>query len=267
MIQLDLINLSAGYDSPLVREANATLMGGELIALLGRNGAGKSTLLRHISGLLPLMDGEVRVNRQSIHKMSVRERARLISVVSTRKSRVPQLTAREVVGLGRSPYTNRMGRLRAEDRRVVDRALALVGMSDFAERFVHQLSDGENQRIMIARALAQDTPVILLDEPTAFLDLPNRYDLALLLHKLSREQEKIILFSTHDLDIAFQLCDRIMLISGQELITLPTSEMQSSGHIEVLFSSSHIDFDPHTGAVRLVASERDEGMCRSAPVE
>lgn len=252
MIKLQLQALSAGYDTPLIRDAFATLTGGELIALLGRNGAGKSTLLRHIAGLLPLLDGDVLVNDQAIHRMSVQERAKLISVVTTRKSRVPQLTASEVVGLGRSPYTNRLGRLSVQDRQLVAHALEQVGMSHYADRYVHQMSDGENQRVMIARALAQDTPVILLDEPTAFLDLPNRYDLALLLRRLSREQGKIILFSTHDLDIAFQLCDRIMLIAEQQLITLPTSEMRGSGHIEALFSSEHIRFDPHTGSVHLV---------------
>lgn len=250
-MKLHLNHIAAGYDNPLIREGNATLEGGQLVALLGRNGAGKSTLLRHIAGLLPLLSGEVLVEGKMIHQMDERERAKLISVVSTRKTRVPQLTAAEVVGLGRSPYTNLMGRLSISDRTVVREALQLVGIEHLADRYVHQISDGENQRVMIARALAQDTPVILLDEPTAFLDLPNRYDLALLLKRLVKERNKIIIFSTHDLDIAFQLCDYLMLINEKKLITLPTEEMKSSGLIEALFSSEKVQLDPHTGAVHL----------------
>lgn len=253
-MKLQLNHISAGYDHPLILGANATLDGGQLVALLGRNGAGKSTLLRHIAGLLPLLSGKVLVNGNEIHKMDERQRAKLISVVSTRKSRIPQLSAIEVIGLGRSPYTNLMGRLSAHDRTVVREALELVGIEHLAEKYVHQISDGENQRVMIARALAQDTPVILLDEPTAFLDLPNRYDLALLLRRLAKERNKIIIFSTHDLDIAFQLCDQIMLIQHQELITRPTEEMKSSGLIEALFSSKQVRLDPQTGAVHLSQS-------------
>ncbi|MBR8704089.1 ABC transporter ATP-binding protein [Porphyromonas levii] len=250
-MKLLLNHISAGYDRPLVKDGNTMIEGGQLVALLGRNGAGKSTLIRHIAGLLPLLSGEVLVGEKAIHKMDERERAKLISVVSTRKSRVPQLSAAEVVGLGRSPYTNLMGKLSANDRAAVREALELVGISHLSDRYVDQISDGENQRVMIARALAQDTPVILLDEPTAFLDLPNRYDLALLLKRLTKERNKIIIFSTHDLDVAFQLCDRLMLIQNHELITLPTEEMKSSGLIEALFSSEQVQLDPHTGAVHL----------------
>lgn len=250
-MKVELNGVSVGYDQPLLTGAEAQLNSGELVALLGRNGSGKSTLLRHIAGLLPLLSGEVLVGGKAIHSMSERERAKYLSMVTTRRSRVPQLTAFEVVGLGRSPYTNRLGRLSPHDREVVDHSLELVGISHLSHRLVSQMSDGENQRVMIARALAQDTDVILLDEPTAFLDLPNRYDLALLLKRLACERQKVIIFSTHDLDIAFQLCDRIMLIRERELTTLSTDEMRRSGYIEQLFSSSHIHFDPHTGAVHL----------------
>lgn len=250
-MKVELKEVSVGYQTPLVEGANALLESGDLVALLGRNGAGKSTLLRHLAGLLPLLSGTVLVGGQPIHQLSESQRARLMSVVTTRRSRAPQLTAFEVVGLGRSPYTNRMGRLSNHDRAVVEESLELVGISHLAHRYVSQISDGENQRVMIARALAQDTPVILLDEPTAFLDLPNRYDLALLLKRLSSERQKVIVFSTHDLDIALQLCNRIMLIHNQQLTTLPTSEMKESHFIQQLFSSDQIDFDPQTGAVHI----------------
>ena len=135
--------------------------------------------------------------------------ARNISFVTTDKVRIANLRCKDVVALGRAPYTNWIGQLQPEDQKRVDEAMQLVGMSGYAEKTMDKMSDGECQRIMIARALAQDTPVILLDEPTAFLDLPNRYELCLLLKKLAQEEKKCVLFSTHDLDIALSLCDSI----------------------------------------------------------
>lgn len=251
-MKLELIDLYAGYDKPLIQGANALLESHSLVALLGRNGSGKSTLLRHISGLLPLLSGEVCVNGQAIHQMTERERAKLISFVTTSRVRHLQLTAREVVGLGRSPHTNWVGKLSAHDEQLVSNALEEVGISHLAHRYVSEISDGEMQRVMIARALAQDTPVLLLDEPTAFLDLPNRYELALLLKRLSKEQGKVILFSTHDLDVALQLCDRLMLIDNGHLITGTSDEVKHSGYIPQLFSSDRIEIDPDTGHVRLL---------------
>ncbi len=250
-MKLELKSISAGYETPLISDGNALLIGGSLVALLGRNGAGKSTLLRHISGLLPLISGQVVIGGKSIHTLTERERAKMISFVTTWRGRAIQMTAREVVGLGRSPYTNRMGRLSKHDGRVVEEALIQVGIPHLADKFVSEISDGENQRVMIARALAQDTPVILLDEPTAFLDLPNRYELALLLRKLAHQRDKIILFSTHDLDVALQLCDILMLIDRHTLVTQATSEMRQSGYIEQLFSSDKVAIDPETGNVHL----------------
>ena len=137
------------------------------------------------------------------------------------------------------------------DRDIVSRSLSLVGMSSFARKTMDRMSDGECQRILIARALAQDTPVILLDEPTAFLDLPNRYELCLLLKRLAQEEDKCILFSTHDLDIALSLCDSIMLIDNPHMYTLPTPEMVASGHIERLFLNESVTFDATNMRVRI----------------
>ena len=157
--------------------------------------------------------------------------------------RIANLRCKDVVALGRAPYTNWIGQLQAEDEKRVVTAMHLVGMSDYAEKTMDKMSDGECQRIMIARALAQDTPIILLDEPTAFLDLPNRYELCLLLKKLAQTEGKCILFSTHDLDIALSLCDTIMLIDNPQLYSLPTNEMITSGHIERLFRNESVTFD------------------------
>ena len=153
--------------------------------------------------------------------------------------------------MGRAPYTNWIGQLRPEDEMRVDTAIQLVGMSAYAEKTMDKMSDGECQRIMIARALAQDTPIILLDEPTAFLDLPNRYELCLLLKRLAQEEDKCILFSTHDLDIALSLCDSIMLIDNPHMYTLPTPEMVASGHIERLFRNESVTFDAQKMRVRI----------------
>ena len=153
--------------------------------------------------------------------------------------------------MGRAPYTNWIGQLQAEDEKRVVTAMQLVGMSGYAEKTMDKMSDGECQRIMIARALAQDTPIILLDEPTAFLDLPNRYELCLLLKRLTQTEGKCILFSTHDLDIALSLCDTIMLIDNPQLYSLPTNEMITSGHIERLFQNEMVTFDAKTIKIRI----------------
>ena len=165
------------------------------------------------------------------------------------KVRIANLASRDVVGLGRAPYTDWLGRLRPGDRAVVDRALNLVGMGGFADKPMDRLSDGEAQRVMIARALAQDTPVILLDEPTAFLDMPNRYELCTLLRRLAHDEGKCIFFSTHELDIALTLCDAVALIDPPRLHLLPTDEMIRSGHIERLFDNGTVAFDASTRTV------------------
>jgi iron complex transport system ATP-binding protein len=141
--------------------------------------------------------------------------------------------------------------MQTEDSDIVRSALAAVGMSEFALRTIDTLSDGECQRVMIARALAQDTPVILLDEPTAFLDLPNRYELCTLLSRLAHDEGKLILFSTHELDIALTLADSIALVDTPRLVHMPTTEMISSGNLERLFNSEHISFDASTKAIKL----------------
>ena len=238
---IELKELTLGYGQrTLLKTVNARITGRQLVALLGRNGTGKSTLLRAIMGLESPQSGEINL-----------QGALSISFVTTDKVRIANLRCKDVVALGRAPYTNWLGQLQPEDRKIVDNAIQLVGMSGYAEKTMDKMSDGECQRIMIARALAQDTPVILLDEPTAFLDLPNRYELCLLLKKLAQEEGKCILFSTHDLDIALSLCDSIMLIDNPYMYTLPTSEMITSGHIERLFRNESVTFDAQEMRVRI----------------
>lgn len=237
MIRLD--NISLGYaNRTLIESLTTVIKQGELTALVGRNGTGKSTLLRAIAGLSKPLGGDIMLSGKSLSSLSTAELATTISFVTTDKVRIANLRCRDVVALGRAPYTNWIGRMQESDRQIVEQSLAAVGMSDYADKTMDRMSDGECQRIMIARALAQQTPIILLDEPTAFLDMPNRYELCSLLRKLAHEENKCILFSTHELDIAVSLCDSIALIAPPQLHLLPTEEMIRSGYIERLFAGS-----------------------------
>ena len=245
-------NLTLGYgDRTLIESLTGNIPRGQLTALVGRNGTGKSTLLRAIATLGEKKNGEILIDETPIEQLSPMQMARLISLVTTDKVRITNLRCRDVVALGRAPYTNWIGRMQEQDNQIVEQALSSVGMSDYADKTMDRMSDGECQRIMIARALAQQTPIILLDEPTAFLDMPNRYELCSLLRRLAHQEQKCILFSTHELDIALSLCDSIALISPPKLHILPTEEMIRSGYIERLFTTGIVVFDPTTCGIKV----------------
>lgn len=234
MIRLEHIAL--GYaDRPLLSDVSTSFEVGRLTALIGRNGSGKSTLLRALAGLGSYTEGVIRIGEEPIERLDAHSLSTRIAFVTTERVRIANLRCRDVVALGRAPYTNWIGRMQEEDRAVVAAALEAVGMGDFADRTMDRMSDGECQRVMIARALAQQTPVILLDEPTSFLDLPNRYELCRLLGRLAHEEQKCILFSTHELEIARTLCDSIALVDNPHLHHLTTDEMVRSGLIERTF--------------------------------
>lgn len=224
---------------------------GTMTALLGRNGTGKSTLLRAIASLGKVQGGEICIDGREISTMSSTELSRRVAFVNTERIDVEALTVYDLVAVGRSPYTDWMGRLKADDERIIERSMQIAGIEGMASRMVSTLSDGECQRVMIARALAQDTPIILLDEPTAFLDLPNRYELCTLLGRLAHDEHKCIIFSTHELDIALSLADSIALVDTPTLRHLPTSAMISSGNIERLFDSEYVSFDAATQSIKL----------------
>lgn len=225
---ITLSKISLAFDSKsILQSADCTFTEGTLTALVGRNGAGKSTLLRVLAAIDAPKSGEVIVGGKPLHTLSAEDRARVISFVSTQRVRVANLLCRDVVAIGRAPYTNWMGSMQREDIDIVNSALASVGMSDFALRPIDTLSDGECQRIMIARALAQQTPVILLDEPTAFLDIPTRFEICRLLAHLAHTQGKTIIFSTHDIDAALPVCDRVAVIDNREITLHPAAEAQS----------------------------------------
>lgn len=249
---IELRNITLGYSQrTLIKDATTRFERGTMVALLGRNGTGKSTLLRTIARLMDAQQGEIAINGTPLADMSQAELARLVAFVTTERIDIEALTAYDLVAIGRSPYTGWMGRLTDADRAAIERAMDIAGVRDMAERRVSTMSDGECQRVMIARALAQDTPIILLDEPTAFLDLPNRYELCTLLSRLAHEEERCVIFSTHELDIALSLADSIALVDSPRLVHLPTAEMITSGNIERLFDSEYVSFDAENQSIRL----------------
>lgn len=249
---IELHDVTLGYgERVLMADASVGFGWGELTALVGRNGTGKSTLLRTIAALSRPQKGRITIGGEDSSQLSMREVASRIAFVSTEDVRVQNLRVFDVVSLGRAPYTNWVGSLTEEDRAKVKQSLALVGMAEFAEATVDSLSDGERQRVMIARALAQDTPIILLDEPTAFLDLPNKYEICLLLKRLAHKEGKCILFSTHDLSIAIELCDTIAVIEGGKFHYGTAEMLIEEGVMQRIFNSAQIEFDRERGNVRL----------------
>ena len=242
-----------GYkENSLLHEVNATIKNGQLTALIGRNGTGKSTLLRAIAGLNRCYSGKNH-SRRARHRLHGKPKIWLktLAVVTTERTRIANLRCKDVVAIGRAPYTNWIGRMQETDKEIVMQSLISVGMEAYANRTMDKMSDGECQRVMIARALAQDTPIILLDEPTSFLDMPNRYELVALLRRLVHDEKKCIMFSTHELDIALSMCDSIALLDTPNLSCLTASEMQKSGYIDRLFQNENIRFDSLCGTMIL----------------
>lgn len=217
MIQFRNLTIANDPAKPLIENQTLTLADGTLTALIGRNGCGKSTLLRTMAGIQKPRGGQILINDIDVNKASARELSRLIAVITTDSPHVENLTCRELVAYGRAPYTGLLGRLTPADRMIVDHSLLTVGMQDFADRKVNRISDGERRRVMLARALAQQTPVILLDEPTSFLDVVGRCEISALLGRLAREEGKTIFYSTHELQPAFQQADIVLLMNASGL--------------------------------------------------
>lgn len=250
MIKLNNITLSFG-SRKLIEHASAHFECGRMTALLGRNGTGKSTLLRAIASLGEVQGGAIEIGGRELSELSNADLARMIAFVNTERVSVEAMTAYDLVAVGRSPYTDWSGRLRSSDHEAIERSIRIAGVEHLADRYVDTLSDGECQRVMIAKALAQDTPAILLDEPTSYLDMPNRYELCTLLGRLAHDEGKCVLFSTHELDIALTLSDNIALVDTPQLLYMPTGEMIASGSIERLFDSPYIRFDASTRSIHL----------------
>ena len=224
--------LSIGYHSKsstklVAKGIHSTIYSGELTCLLGANGVGKSTLLRTLSAFQPKLDGEILVLGKDIDAYSDKELSTTIGVVLTDKCEIRNMLVRELVGMGRSPYTGFWGKLSKDDKRIVEESIALVRIEELASRMVHTLSDGERQKVMIAKALAQQTPIILLDEPTAFLDFRSKVEMLQLLHRLAVETDKVIFLSTHDLELVLRLADSLVELDGSGLHVVESSKVKS----------------------------------------
>ncbi len=249
---LGALELSIGYFSKkhtrvVARNINFDVTEGTLISLVGANGIGKSTLLRTLSGVQKPLEGTVHICEKSVNTYHPIQLAALLSVVLTEAPTSKNLSVLEFVSLGRQPHTNWMGSLGPEDKEKVQWALTQTDISELTQRQCFELSDGQMQRVAIARALAQDTPLILLDEPTTHLDLYHRASVLKLLKKLASETRKTILFSTHEIDLAIQLSDTMILMTeGETLIDTPAG-LINDGHFDSLFPKDAIFFDPKTG--------------------
>ena len=208
--------------------------------------------MRTLSAFQPKLSGEIRIQGKEIGSYTDKQLSKVISVVLTEKCDIRNMTSVELIGLGRSPYTGFWGTLSKEDKEVVDHAINLVGISHLAHRMVHTLSDGERQKVMIAKALSQETPVIFLDEPTAFLDFPSKVEMMQLLHQLSRQTDKTIFLSTHDLELALQIADKIWLMDKANGVTIGTPEdLSLDGTLSSFFARKGIVFDLETGLFRV----------------
>lgn len=250
-------DLTIGYkarnnDNLVAEHITADIFSGELTCLLGANGVGKSTLLRTLSAFQPKLSGQIFLREKEIGSFTEKELSNLIAVVLTEKCEIKNMTARELIGLGRSPYTGFWGKLSKEDYKIVDYAISLVRIENLSSRSIDTLSDGERQKVMIAKALAQETPVIFLDEPTAFLDFPSKVEIMQLLHRLSRTTGKIIFLSTHDLELALQIADRIWLMDKQSGVRIGVPEdLSLDGSLSNFFARKGIIFDQNTGLFRI----------------
>ena len=248
---IQIESLSTGYRSKnnvtiVAHDINATIHGGELTCLLGPNGAGKSTLLRTLSAFLPPVKGNITIMGRNLRDYSDRELSKTIGVVLTEKTDLKNMTVEDLIGLGRSPYTGFWGTLHQQDRDIVAKAIEMVGVGPLKDRMIQTLSDGERQKVMIAKALAQETPVIFLDEPTAFLDFPSKVEIMQLLHTLSRTTGKTIFLSTHDLELALQIADTIWLMDRQKGVMIGTpDELATNGSLNSFFTQGGIEFQIH----------------------
>ena len=251
-IILQASDISIGYTSKKVKNSiasniNLSLERGKLIALIGANGIGKSTLLRTITGIQKPITGTVLLNGKNIHELNSLSLAQNLSVVLTEKLPPSNLTVWELIALGRQPYTNWIGTLTDNDIAKINEAIELTQIGHLTQKKHYEISDGQLQIVLIARALAQDTPLIILDEPTTHLDLLHKVTLFKLLKKLTQETGKCILFSTHDIDMAIQLSDEMIIMTPENTLQDQPCNLIMKGSFTTLFQNEHIVFDSQKG--------------------
>ena len=249
-------HLTIGYHTDrqaraVAQELRLSVPTRQLVCLLGPNGSGKSTLLRTLAGMQSPLSGTIQLAGHPLDSLTAAQRATQLAVVLTEPPN-PHLTAYDLVAMGRYPYTGWLGRLSDRDRQAIEQALAVTGTQEFADRPVGTLSDGERQKVMIARAVAQDTPLLILDEPTAHLDVPNRMAVVRLLHQLTQQHRKAVVLSTHALDLALLMADRLWLLHDGAMHTGVPEDVVLDGTLATVFAHQGVMFDEYTGAFRVV---------------
>ena len=248
-----------GSGNMLHDNLNLKLLPGEFTCLLGPNGSGKSTLIKTFAGFHKALNGKIYLDNQEIHHFREKDLAKLISVVLTDRTNVGNMTIFELVSMGRHPYTGFFGNLTKNDLRIVYQSIEAVGLLNLKHKLLNQVSDGERQKAMIAKALSQETPIIILDEPTAYLDLPSRIEIMQLLHKLSSETQKAILLSTHDLEQALRFADKIWLLGTENRIKSGMPEdLILSNEFKNFFERKGLRFDNETGTFKITHSNARE---------
>jgi iron complex transport system ATP-binding protein len=258
---LSFDSLKIGYVSGknkniLLPPLNSRAYSGELIAVIGRNGIGKSTLLRTIAGLQQPLGGEIFYYGENIKSYSRLELAQKVGYISTEIVKVSNMSVYDLVALGRFPHTNWIGKIDRKDHEAIMDAIEKTSMTLFYRKYVTELSDGERQKAMIARVLAQDAGIMIMDEPTAFLDIAARHEILQLLHTLSDKSRKTIIFSTHDLQMAINRSDKIWLILDNELVEGAPEDLIMAGAFEHLFDNSAISFNPGDGTFSFPNKEK-----------
>lgn len=248
-------DLSVGYlevTQPILSKLNLQIEAGSLVCILGANGSGKSTLLRTLAGLQKALGGELTLDGEQAALFSPRSWAKKVSIVLTEQMEVGNLTVTQLVALGRHPFTNWIGMFREHDHKIISQSLHDAGAAELKDRMYDELSDGEKQRVLLARALAQEPKLLLLDEPTAFLDLPRRVEMMHTLRKLAHDSGRAVLLSTHDIDLAMRMADKLWLITihGNVISGLP-EELALRGELQKVFSNKLTCFDLETGQFRM----------------
>jgi iron complex transport system ATP-binding protein len=258
---LSLGSLKIGYVSGkettiLLPPLDARAYKGELIGIIGRNGIGKSTLLRTITGLQQPLGGSVSYSGKDIHDFSRIDLAQKVGFISTEVVKVSNMTVYDLVSIGRYPYTNWLGKIDTRNHEIIMKSIEMTSMSAFCNKYIGELSDGERQKAMIARILAQDTDIMIMDEPTAFLDIASKYEILHLMHQLTRLSGKTIIFSTHDLQMAISQSDKIWLILESQLKEGAPEDLMINGDFEYLFESSSVNINSVDGSFSFVAEDR-----------
>ena len=247
-LKISVQNATVGFrlkkkDKKLLKNITVSGEEEELIALIGINGSGKSTLLRTLIGLEVLLSGEIKIDGKNHNEYNKTESARKIAFVSSEIVNTRYLKVKDLVALGRFPHQKISNQYSEKDKRIVDTALKTVGMHDFKERLITEISDGERQKVMTARALAQETDIILLDEPAAFLDLANKFSLYKILSDTAKKLHKTVIFSTHDLNIALKYCDKVWLIKNKTIVEGAPEDLFLSGILQNIFPDGHVIFN------------------------